>query len=390
MNTMVSIKETRNSNINPKIYDFLSPDYVYIPIKEGFKLNIKEGDNVLKESVILKDSFNNKIYSPISGIFNGVVRDMRINNKLIDCICIENDYMEKLNKRRSTIKYISEYSKEDVFKLISKYTVCKYKLDIDYKTIIINGIDKDPFEKTNSYIIDTNIDKILETIDALSNILEVKDTIFCINNNDTNNVINLTNNIGTYPNIKLKLVPDIYPIGYKDILISNILTKKQLNSNYLYLTVGDVLNIYNILKRKKPICEKLITISGNAIKNPVVANVKIGTTLNDVLKECVTIDNIKYKVIVNGLLNGITINTANNIITEDIRSIFLNTIDTSKENKCINCGLCTMKCPVGLNPKYIREHKKADRSKCIHCGLCSYICPAKINFKPYLGGNEDE
>ena len=47
-----------------------------------------------------------------------------------------------------------------------------------------------------------------------------------------------------------------------------------------------------------------------------------------------------------------------------------------------------MKCPVGLNPKYIKEHKKADKSKCINCGLCSYICPSKINFKECLNREE--
>ncbi|MDE6292591.1 MAG: 4Fe-4S binding protein, partial [Bacilli bacterium] len=77
----------------------------------------------------------------------------------------------------------------------------------------------------------------------------------------------------------------------------------------------------------------------------------------------------------------------NNIVTSDTRSIFLNTVDSTPEKKCINCGLCNQKCPVGLNPKYLKEHKDADRSKCINCGLCSYICPSKINFKAYLGGN---
>ena len=65
-------------------------------------------------------------------------------------------------------------------------------------------------------------------------------------------------------------------------------------------------------------------------------------------------------------------------------------VDTTEEKKCINCGLCNRKCPVGLNPKYIKDHPKADRSRCINCGLCTYICPSKINFKAHLGGNDEK
>ena len=110
----------------------------------------------------------------------------------------------------------------------------------------------------------------------------------------------------------------------------------------------------------------------------------------DIIKNTVNIIDDNYYVVINGLLAGRTLTTLNNILTKDVRSIFLNTIDKAKESKCINCGLCNLKCPAGLNPKYLKEHKKADRSKCIHCGLCTYLCPANINFKKYLGGKDDE
>ena len=122
----------------------------------------------------------------------------------------------------------------------------------------------------------------------------------------------------------------------------------------------------------------------------MVVNVKIGTSLTDLIKNtCEVIDN-KYYVVKNGLIAGTTLTTLNNVITSDTRSIFLSTVDTTEEKKCINCGLCNRKCPVGLNPKYIKDHPKADRSRCINCGLCTYICPSKINFKAHLGGNDEK
>lgn len=389
MNNMVSIKEKRLEHIDLTVHDFLNPDYVYIPIQEGYELAIKTGAEVYKEQVLLKNS-TDSIYSPVSGKVLGKTSSMKENNNKLECIVVENDFREKVNKKKGTVKYISDYSKEEMLKLIDKYNACKKSINLRGKTLIINGIDADPFEKTSSLIINTYSDKILEAIDALANILEVETTIFAINNNDSENVINLSNNIGTYPNITLKLMPDIYPIGWKDILIKNILTRKQENNGYTYLTVQDVYNIYNVLKRRKPITEKLVTVGGNAIEHTVVLNVKIGSSMNDLIKNCCNIIDNNYYVVINGLIAGKTLTSLNNIITEETVSIFLNTVDKEVQKKCINCGLCNSKCPVGLNPKYIKEHKNADKRKCIGCGLCTYICPSKINFKECLGGKEHE
>ena len=283
--------------------------------------------------------------------------------------------------------YINKYSKQELLQLLKKY-MPDLKIFNDEKTILINGVDKEETEKNYSFIINNKSDKLLETADALSNILGINNVIFAINNKDSNNVINLTSNIGTYPNIKLKLVPDVYPIGFKNILMKNVLSKKEIENGVIYLTVEDLINIYNVLKRRKPIIEKYVTIGGNCIKESIVVNTKIGTKIADLIKNTCEIINEDYYVIVNGLISGITLESLNSIITLNTRSIFLNTLDKTSEKECINCGLCTMKCPVGLNPKYIKEHRKADKSKCINCGLCSYICPSKINFKECLNREE--
>ena len=141
---------------------------------------------------------------------------------------------------------------------------------------------------------------------------------------------------------------------------------------------------------KKPIIEKYVTIAGNCIDNEAIVNVKIGTTFKDVINSVCNITDNKYNVIINGLINGNVVSNLNEVVDYKTRSIFLSCKLEDVEKKCINCGLCNLKCPVGLNPKYIKEHKKADRSKCIKCGLCTFNCPSKINFKPYLGGYHEE
>jgi len=389
LNNRISIKEKKEVVIDPTVVDFLNPDFLYIPITRDDTIKVKTNSEVYKEQLIVK-SARGDVYSPVSGKVIGKTSSMLVGNQKMDCMVIENDFREKTKKRMSATKYIHDFEKEEMLDLIEKYNVCHHPITTKGKTLLINGIDSDPYEHTYSYLINTHGAKILETIDALCSILEVETTILAITNNDTRNVISLTNNIGTYPNITLKLLPDIYPMGFKDILIKNVLSKKQISKGFTYLTVQDIYNIYNVLKRKKSMTEKLVTISGNAVEQPLVANVKIGSSMADIIKNCCDVVNRKYFIVVNGLLAGRTLKSLNSVMTSDIRSIFLSVKDEAIEKKCINCGLCNSKCPVGLNPKYLKEHKKADRSKCIKCGLCTYICPSKINFKTCLGGKDGE
>lgn len=387
MNNMISIKE--NNHINNTVINFLNPDFIYIPVEEGYKLSVKTNKIVNKEDVVLSN--NDKfIYSPISGKVLGKTSKMKVSNKSISCIVIQNDYKEHVKTHEPAIKYINGYTKDEIIEKIGRLNGCNKFLNKEVKHILINGIDRDPYEKTYSLIINKYSSKLLETIDALSSIYNAKSTILAINNNDSDNVINLSNNIGTYPNIKLKLLPDIYPMGFRKVLIRNLYRSKELTEGILYLNIEDIYNIYNVLKRNKPITEKLITVAGNCLEKSFVINVKIGTSIAELIKECCKITNEKYYCIINGLIAGTTLDSLNDIVTLETRSIFLNTISDEKAYKCINCGLCNMKCPVGLNPKYIKEHKNADKSKCINCGLCTYICPSKINFKEFLGGDTHE
>lgn len=384
-----AISIINNTQLNDEVEDFLNPDHIYIPIYSKDNILVEVGAKVLKEEPLIKRS-NETIYSSISGTLIGTTESMYLNNSPVECLVIENDYKERVYNKKGAVKYISEYNEKELLALIKKYGVQEKELKGEFKTIIINGIDKDPYERTYSYLLNNHCIKILEVIDALSSIFNLENTILAINNHDNSNIVNLTNHIGTYPNIKLKLLSDAYPSGFKELVIKNTLTKKQISDGYIYMTVEDIYNIYNVLKRRKPVTEKLLTLSGNCIENSKVINVKIGSSLSEIITNCCDIINDKYFVVSNGLIAGNTLTSLNQIVTNDIRSIFLQTKNRESEKNCINCGLCNAKCPVGLNPKYLKEHKKADRSKCINCGLCTYICPSKINFKEYLNGGNNE
>jgi len=353
------------------IINLIDETYIYIPYKDG-TLNINNGDYIYKEDLIINN--NKKIFSPVSGTVLGLTT---INNKKY--IVIENDYKEKTRKRFGTKKYINKYSKEELIDLINEYNVID-NFDITSKVLIVSGLDQYVDEITYSTLIKEYTIQILDTIDALIDIMNIKKCFFTVNSSDSKLVDLLLNNMGTYPKIDLKLFNNNHYISNKSFLINKLTNYKNKKYNQQYLNILDIINIYNVLKKNRYNTETFITLGGNLIDYKKVLRVKIGSNIKDILDKY----NIDYNnVIINGLLNGIHLKDVNYIIDKNIRSIFINSISNDKEYDCINCGLCNDVCPVNINPKYMYFNKddksKKYKKECINCGICSYLCPSKIN-----------
>lgn len=47
-----------------------------------------------------------------------------------------------------------------------------------------------------------------------------------------------------------------------------------------------------------------------------------------------------------------------------------------QNEKCTSCGLCTRRCPMGIDVmKYVRENRRVDHPNCIMCEKCVTACP---------------
>lgn len=359
-----------------EITNLLDVDYIYLPYDKNMNLHVKDREYIYKNQLIL-DSETKKINSSVSGNILGLTS---INNKKY--IVVENDFKEKQEKRYGCKKNINKYTKEEFADLINDYRILN-NFDINSKVLIVSGIDEYIGEVTYTTLMKEYTTQFLECIDAIIDIMNIRKCFLAINNNDVECVNMLLNNIGTYPKIDLKMFSYDYSIGNKNILINKLTNYKNKNYSILYLNIKDVLNLYNLLKMRRPLSETYITLTGDLLDYTKVLRVKIGTNLNDIL--CRYNIDKRDNIVVNGLLNGIKIDSTNFIIDSNVRSIFINNLEKYKETKCINCGMCINNCPVNINPKYMHfnNDKKANlyKSKCVNCGICSYICPSKINLR---------
>ena len=177
------------------------------------------------------------------------------------------------------------------------------------------------------------------------------------------------------------MISDLYPISNRNFLME--LLNVNLD-NTLLISPENLLALYNTLKKNKRITEKYITITGNAIENPIVVNAKIGSSVKKIIEENIKfLSNDEVIYVVNGLMCGKEINIDDLIVTSDMTGLIINYKKEYLENECINCGKCREVCPANIDPKacFVNKNNNNDISKCIECGLCTYICPAYINFK---------
>ena len=120
-----------------------------------------------------------------------------------------------------------------------------------------------------------------------------------------------------------------------------------------------------------------------------------------------TRENIKYRVFVDGPLNGVEVedlaqkidwSTQNIVVLEEkdykvlfpfikINELLFTTSLIGELRNCVYCNYCDDICPVGLEPAlFWHSHRRGEKhkarlyalEKCIECGLCGYICPSKL------------
>ena len=399
---MKAIKLIYNDIKIDTIKRFLKPSYIYIPIKENYKVLVKKDSYIYKGQPVIEDSEGFKTHSSVSGLLKGRCDYKDSSNNTVRCLVIENDYKELYENKISVTRDISKYTKEQFINIIKEagivglggagyQTYKKYILE-NQQYLVVNAVECEPLIKTDKGLIKDKIEEILECIDAITEIMDLKKSIIVVktNNEDIIEIINQYK--GTYLNIDLEIVDNKYPNGWERKIVHDVLKLKYKNYpsevGVIVNNVSTIYAMYEALKYKKPLIEKIVTITGNNIVNPNNCLVKIGTSLNEIIPSLGGLIEEGNYLISGSVMTGKVLTTLDTTIEKHNNCFLCQKDKKNKLTSCIKCGKCSDICPVGLSPVLIRQNldnpkmlEKLGANRCISCGLCSYVCVAKIEIK---------
>ena len=411
---MVNIFD-KKINCSKKIIDDIKVQVLYFPLvsKTGYKYKpiVKSGDHVLIGTVLAKDSITEvPLLSSVSGTVVGFQEKYISNGNKVNCIVVENDFKEKYLNKLGKKNVISKCSKDEFIYTIKNAgitglgggdfpTYVKYDTDKKIDYLIINGAECEIYTSCDGALMYNYPQELLEAIDAIMEIMSIPYAYIAINQNNSLVINKFLKYISTYPNIKLYGLMDAYPSGYERYLVGEILgasyDKIPLEVGAIVDNVSTIYAIYEALKYGKPLIDRIVTLSGEGIKEPANYYLKIGTNFNELMLKIDGYKDIDNPVLVaGGAMMGKSIACDDLVITRDLGTVLVLKNTYIEESPCIKCGKCSEVCPVNLLPSLIIDNPdlatKLKINRCINCGLCSYVCPSKIEVREKLKEIRDD
>lgn len=270
-------------------------------------------------------------------------------------------------------------------------------------TLIINAAECEPYITADDRLMQEHAAEIITGCEILRHILTPERTLIGIEDNKPEAIAALRQALKGHDAISLRVIPTKYPSGGAKQL-TRILTGKEVpfgkhsaSIGVLMQNVGTVFAIKRAILDGEPLIERVVTLSGELMKQPGNVWALLGTPVKHLLQAGGFVaEDRTPMVIMGGPLMGFTLSRLDvpvvkitNCLLTPSRTEFS---EPEEEQSCIRCGKCADACPAGLLPQQLywfsrgEEHEKARQHHlfdCIECGACAYVCPSNIPLVQY-------
>ena len=264
---------------------------------------------------------------------------------------------------------------------------------IDY--VIVNGAECEPYLTCDYRMMIEEPERLVGGLKVMLQLFENAKAVIGIENNKPKAIEKLRALVKDEPKITVEPLRTKYPQGGERSLIYAV-TGREINSSMLPADAGCVVDnvntvmaIYDAVCKRTPILERVITVTGDAVKEPQNFKVRTGMNYNDIIEAAGGFVGEPKKILSGGPMMGQAMYTTDVPVTKNSSSLtcFLeDEVEKNPESPCIRCGRCGEVCPEFLVPVLMMQSCMAGNSEgyeklygmeCIECGSCSYICPAR-------------
>jgi electron transport complex protein RnfC len=380
---------------------------------------VKRGDDVKTGQLIAKNSgfISANIHSPVTGkVFkiedvidpSGYKRPAIIIDTTED---IWDDGIEPSDKIEREITL----SREEIIRRINELGVVglggatfptHVKMMIpegkNAELLIINGVECEPYLTSDHRLMLEKGEQILIGTAILMKALGVSKAMIGIENNKHDAIAHLSKLSEGFKGISVHALKVKYPQGGEKQLIK-ALTGREVPSGKLPIETGCVVNnvgtafaVYEAVQKRKPLIDRVVTVTGKAAKKPSNFMVRIGTPISELIEKAGGIHENLGKVISGGPMMGKALTSLEVPVLKGTSGILLMLKEESVREKisnCIRCAKCISVCPMGLEPylleklTLIENYEQAESQRildCMECGSCHYTCPAGRPLLDYI------
>ena len=378
---------------------------------------VKKGDFVLKGQVIAEAGgfVSAPVHASVSGTVKGIEPRFNPAGTKVDCIIVENDE-QYTEIEYEPVKPLGEMSREEIIEKIGNAGIVgmggagfptRVKLSpkepekIDY--VIANCAECEPYITADYRRMLENTDELISGMKVLLTIFPNAKGIFAVEDNKKDCIEKLEEFIQADERMEVKAMMTKYPQGAERQLIYTV-TNRAINSAMLPADAGCIVDnvetligIHRAVIEGKPLVERVVTVSGDAVNNPGNFKVLLGTSHRELAEAAGGFAAEPEKLISGGPMMGFAMITLDAPVTKTSSSLLAfkkDAVSQLRESACINCGRCVQVCPSRIIPSrlaaYAKRHDEVsfvamNGLECVECGSCSYVCPAKRQLKQAIG-----
>ncbi len=368
------------------------------------------GDTVLVGQKIAEAGgfVSSNIISSVSGKVKVIEPRLTVNGKKVLSIVIVNDEEYRTVPGFGEKRDYTKLSKDEIREIVKEAGIVglggagfpthvkltpKNPEEIDY--VIVNAAECEPYLTSDYRIMLEEPQKLVGGLKVLLRLFEKAKGVIAIEDNKPEAIRVMQEAVSGESNISVVSLKTKYPQGAERQVISMV-TGRKIGSDRLPADVGCIVNnvdtvisIYNAVCETTPLIRRIITLTGDVVRNPINVNVRIGMHYAEMLKQAEGFVEDPEKIISGGPMMGQALSTLNIPVTKTSSSLLAfkkDAVAAEQVTACIRCGRCVSVCPMRLVPKKLAEvvlredyeaFEKMHGMECYACGSCTYVCPAK-------------
>ncbi len=398
------------------------PAKVSIPLSQHIGAHavptVSVGDYVKMGQVIgeVPTGLGCPVHASVSGIVTEIATGYNAMSVPIRHVVIENDgKLTWLESVKPWGKPLAETTAEEIVDMVRRAgisglggatfpTYAKLQSALGkVHTAIINCAECEPYITANHRLLLERGETVISGLEIVMHATGAENGIIAVEDNKPDAIELLKKLTVGKQRIRVCVMKTKYPQGDERQVVY-ALFKKEIPAGKLPADVGClILNtettsaIARAFYRGYPLVSRIVTVTGDCIKEPKNVRAPLGASYRDLIAFCGgTVKPIK-KLVCGGPMMGQAQWELDASVTKGTSALLafseeydrVNTLHTA----CIRCGSCVAHCPMHLMPNYLTQYAQARRyddaarlnvMSCVECGTCSYNCPAGVQIVQYI------